>query len=270
MVEQASGFYAAGRTPAPTRLAATVLLLRPAADPGGDGVEVYLIRRVPAVAFGGVYAFPGGGVDPADADEDLDWVGPDPQTWAHRWGSTPEQARAVVCAAAREVFEETGVLFAGSDSATMVDAVDSPMWEEERQALLARTVSFAQLLRRHRLALRSDLLAPWSRWVTPAFERRRFDAHFFVARLPAGQATREVSGEADHGLWVTPRQALDRAAAGRWQLLPPTWVNLAEVGAYADPAAVFAASADRDAARPITPDLHVDPDGTVSFVVAAS
>ncbi|MDG4773240.1 NUDIX hydrolase [Solwaraspora sp. WMMD792] len=285
MVEQASRFYAAGREPVRPRVAATVLLLRPTTDPspatapgpttdpgpkgelGGTGFEVYLIRRVAAVAFGGVYAFPGGGVDPSDAAGELDWAGPDPEHWAARLGCPPDQARAVVCAAAREVFEESGVLLAGPDETTVVDAVDGPEWEVDRQALLARTLSFAELLRRRRLTLRSDLLAAWSRWITPDFEPRRFDAHFFVARLPIGQATRDVSGEADQTVWIRPGLALDRAETGDWQLLPPTRVTLDEVAGCADPDAVFAAAAGRDPAVPVTPQLHVDPDGTVSFAV---
>lgn len=265
MVEQASRFYAAGRSPVAPRVAATVLLLRPAVD--GPGFEVYLIRRVAAVAFGGVYAFPGGGVDPSDAGTDLDWAGPDPAAWGARLGCPPDQAQAVVCAAAREVFEESGVLLAGPDGDTVVGAVDGPDWEADRQALLARTLSFAELLRRRRLTLRSDLLAAWSRWITPEFEPRRFDTYFFAALLPTGQLTRDVSGEADQTVWATPQTAELRAAAGQWKLLPPTRVTLAEVGACADPVAVFAAAARRDPSSAITPELRVDPDGTVSFAV---
>ena len=100
LVEHARRFRASGAVPAVPRVAATVLLLRPA----DEGFEVYLIRRVVAMAFGGMYAFPGGGVDPSDSTTHLDWAGPPPADWGVRLGLAPAAAQAVVCAAAREVF----------------------------------------------------------------------------------------------------------------------------------------------------------------------
>ena len=56
--------------PPPVRAAATVLLLR---DRPGTGVEVFAFRRVPRMVFAppGMLVFPGGSVDPADADPAL-------------------------------------------------------------------------------------------------------------------------------------------------------------------------------------------------------
>ncbi|MFC0008104.1 NUDIX hydrolase [Micromonospora siamensis] len=251
LVEHARRFYAEGGTPAVPRVAATVLLLRPA----GDHFEVYVIRRVAAMAFGGVYAFPGGGVDPSDSQTHLDWAGPAPAAWGDRVGLSPDAAQAVVCAAAREVFEEAGVLLAGPDADTVVGDVSGDDWEAARQDLVARRVGFADLLASRGLTLRSDLLLPWSRWITPEFEPRRFDTYFFVALLPAGQRTRDVSGEADHTMWIRPADALARAEAGEITMLPPTMINLAEVLAAGDLPGVARTAATRDAATPITPHL---------------
>jgi 8-oxo-dGTP pyrophosphatase MutT (NUDIX family) len=263
MVEHARRFLAEGRPPAPPRVAATVLLLRPASA----DFEVYLIRRVAAMAFGGVYAFPGGGVDPSDSQAHVDWAGPTPAAWGDRLGMAPDAAQAVVCAAAREVFEEAGVLLAGPDAHTVVGDVSGDDWEAERQDLVARRRGFADLLAARRLTLRSDLLLPWSRWITPEFEPRRFDTYFFVALLPEGQRTRDVSGEADHTLWLRPADALDRAASGELTMLPPTRVTLAQVAAGGDLAGVAAAAATRDAATPITPRLDISEDGESRFVL---
>ncbi|MEU2667123.1 NUDIX domain-containing protein [Micromonospora sp. NPDC007220] len=264
LVAHARRFHAEGGTPAPPRVAATVLLLRPA----GDDFEVYLIRRVAAMAFGGMYAFPGGGVDPSDSQAHLDWAGPTPAGWGERLGLTPEAAQAVVCAAAREVFEEAGVLLAGPDTQTVVGDVSGDDWEADRVALEQRRGGFADLLARRGLTLRSDLLLPWSRWITPEFEPRRFDTYFFVALLPEGQRTRDVSGEADHTLWVRPADALARAEAGELTMLPPTLVNLAQVAAGGDLAGVARAAATRDASTPVTPRLDVPDDGEPRFVLA--
>ncbi|MFF4878368.1 NUDIX hydrolase [Micromonospora sp. NPDC000668] len=263
LVEHARRFQAEGGTPAVPRVAATVLLLRPT----GADFEVYVIRRVAAMTFGGMYAFPGGGVDRSDSEAHLDWAGPAPSEWAGRLGVAPDAAQAVVCAAAREVFEEAGVLLAGPDPATVVGDVSGDDWEAARQDLEGRRLGFAALLADRGLTLRSDLLLPWSRWITPEFEPRRFDTYFFVALLPEGQRTRDVSGEADHTLWVRPADALARAEAGELTMLPPTLVTLAQVAAADDLAGVARAAASRDAATPITPRLDLPPDGEPRFVL---
>lgn len=272
LLENARRFYAGGRTPVPPRVAATVVLLRPTATGGSggaeDGFEVYVIRRAASMAFGGVYAFPGGGVDLTDSQVHLDWSGPPPQQWARRLGVPADQAQAVVCAAAREVFEEAGVLLAGPQPDTVVGDVSADDWESARRALVAREIGFADLLRERKLFLRADLLAPWARWITPEFEPRRFDTYFFVAMLPDRQRTRDVSGEADHTMWVRPTEVLARAAAGEIAMLPPTAVTVREVAANADPRTVLAAAAHRDAATPVMPRLEVYPDGSVRFVLA--
>ena len=83
LIEHARRFYESGRRPVTPRVAATVVLLRPATT----GFEVYAIRRAASMAFAsGMYAFPGGSVEPGDA--------------------------SVPAAAVREVSEETGVRLA--------------------------------------------------------------------------------------------------------------------------------------------------------------
>ncbi|MEV6799574.1 NUDIX hydrolase [Micromonospora rifamycinica] len=263
LVEHARRFRAEGGVPATPRVAATVLLLRPA----GTDFEVYVIRRVAAMAFGGMYAFPGGGVDPSDSQAHLDWAGPDPTAWADRLGVAPRDAQAVVCAAAREVFEEAGVLLAGPGGGAVVGDVSGDDWEVARQELEAHRRGFAGLLAERRLTLRSDLLLPWSRWITPDFEPRRFDTYFFVALLPEGQRTRDVSGEADHTMWIRPADALARSRAGELTMLPPTLVTLAEVAAAGDPAGVARAAAGRDASTPVIPRLHLPENGTPHFTL---
>ncbi|WBB66185.1 NUDIX domain-containing protein [Micromonospora sp. WMMD812] len=264
LVEHARRFRAEGGVPAVPRVAATVLLLRPA----GAEFEVYLIRRVAAMAFGGMYAFPGGGVDRSDSQAHLDWAGPTPAEWGGRLGLAPDAAQAVVCAAAREVFEEAGVLLAGADAASVLGDVSGDDWETARVALEQHRGGFADLLAERSLTLRSDLLLPWSRWITPEFEPRRFDTYFFVALLPEGQRTRDVSGEADHTLWIRPAEARARAAAGELTMLPPTLVTLGQVAAADDLAGVVRAAATRDAATPVTPRLELPPDGDPRFLLA--
>lgn len=225
-----------------------MLLLRPAGGASGyDAVpEVYLLRRHLGMAFAaGMYAFPGGTVDPRDSDRALAWSGPTPAEWADRLTCDEAEARALVCAAVRETFEESGVLLAGADAESVVADTTGDDWEVERAALVDRSLSFAELLDRRGLALRTDLLAAWAHWITPEFEPRRYDTRFFIAALPTGQLTRDVSGEADHVAWMTPADALAGVDSGGMGMLPPTYVTLREIDRLGSIDAVWRASRSR-------------------------
>ncbi|MFE5797821.1 NUDIX hydrolase [Streptomyces sp. NPDC056503] len=225
--------------PVTPRRAATVLLLRDAPD----GPEVHMLRRRTSMAFaGGAYAYPGGGVDPRD-EQPVRWAGPSLEEWAERLGlDEPAQAQAVVCAAVRETFEEAGVLLAGETADTVVGDTTGEDWERDRVALVARELSFADFLDRRGLALRSDLLGAWARWITPEFEQRRYDTWFFVAVLPAGQRTRDVSGEADRTVWTRPADAADGYDRGELTMMPPTIATLRSVQPCATAAEALAAA----------------------------
>ncbi|HEV7649428.1 MAG TPA: NUDIX hydrolase [Actinophytocola sp.] len=210
--------------PATPKDAATVMLVR---DTGG-GLEVFLQRRVAGMPFaGGMTVFPGGGVDRRDADTSLAWHGPPPAWWASRFSCDLGLARALVCAAVRETFEESGVLLAGPSEESVVS--DVRPFAEARAQLVNRELSLAGFLAEAGLVLRADLLRPWSNWVTPEEERRRFDARFFLARVPQGQRPDGDTSEAADTRWDLPARTLDQWKAGEVGLLPPTWVTLAEL-----------------------------------------
>lgn len=206
------------------RPAATVMLVRDTSE----GIKIFLMRRHSAMDFvAGVMVFPGGGVDNRDRNADVAWHGPDRAWWAQRFGVDEELAAALVCAAARETFEESGVLFAGpaDDPDLLVD--DASVYREQRAALENKSLSFGEFLHSEKLVLRADLLRPWANWVTPKEERtRRYDTFFFVGALPDGQRADGDNTETDKADWVTPQAALDDFAEGRSFLLPPTWTQL--------------------------------------------
>jgi 8-oxo-dGTP pyrophosphatase MutT (NUDIX family) len=210
--------------PLTPRPAATVMLIRD----GSQGVSVFLMRRHSAMEFAaGVMVFPGGGVDDRDRNAQIAWAGPPPSWWAQRFSIETELAEALVCAAARETFEECGVLFAGPADDPGGIVGDASAYRESRLALADRTLSFADFLRGENLVLRADLLRPWANWVTPEAERtRRYDTYFFVGALPEGQRADGENTESDRADWTTPRAAIDDFAAGRSFLLPPTWTQL--------------------------------------------
>uniref|UniRef100_A0AAU2V7Z2 NUDIX hydrolase n=1 Tax=Streptomyces sp. NBC_00003 TaxID=2903608 RepID=A0AAU2V7Z2_9ACTN len=230
------------------RRAATVMLLRDGAAGTDTGPAVHMLRRRTSMAFaGGAYAYPGGGVDPRDAeDARLGWAGPARETWAERLGTDPASAQAIVCAAVRETYEEAGVLLAGPDATTVVGDTTGDDWEADRQALVTRALSFAEFLDRRGLVLRSDLLGAWARWITPEFEPRRYDTWFFVAALPEGQVTRNASTEADRTVWIRPAEAAAGYDKGELLMMPPTISTLRDLLPYATAADALVGAAERD------------------------
>ena len=262
LVERALAFLDAGDAAevAAPRHAATVVLLRDAAD----GPEVYLLRRAGTMAFAaGMHVFPGGSVDPRDGETDTAWAGPPAQSWAGWLGCDEPLARALVCAAVRETFEESGVLLAGPDAGSVVADTTGDDLERDRLALLDRSASMAEVLAARALVLRSDLLRPWAHWITPEFEPKRFDTRFFVAAVPTGQLPRDVSGEADDTVWLPVAAAVAQHEAGRLAMLPPTIESLRELSAYGTVAEVLAAPRE---VKPVLPRLVRDGDALALLV----
>ncbi|MFG2027692.1 NUDIX hydrolase [Streptomyces sp. NPDC048825] len=232
-------------TPVVPKRAATVMLLK---DTDGAPV-VHMLRRRASMAFaGGAYAYPGGGVDPRDDDRQIRWTGPTRAWWASRLGVDETSAQAIVCAAVRETYEEAGVLLAGPTPDSVVGDTTGDDWEADREALVARDVSFAEFLDRRGLVLRSDLLGAWTRWITPEFEPRRYDTWFFVAALPEGQRTRNASTEADRTVWIRPGEAADAYDKGDLLMMPPTIATLRQLRSYDTAAEALAAAPGRDLA----------------------
>jgi 8-oxo-dGTP pyrophosphatase MutT (NUDIX family) len=259
-VETARAFLDGTKQPVEPRDASTVVLLREG-DSGPGGLDVYLLRRTVDMAFaGGFCVFPGGGVDRRDFDHEIGWVGPSPQEWAELLDTSEEHARALVCAAVRETFEESGVLLAGPTEDSVVDDTTGEDWEQDRQRLEARELAFTDFLDRRGLKLRTDLLELWGSWVTPIFEPRRYDTRFFVAALPEGQVTRDVSTESDHVLWMKVRDIIDSVDDGRLAMLPPTYATCLELYEHTSTQEALGAAALRDRS-PILPEMQIGPDG---------
>jgi len=256
MAEAALDHVREGRTAVEPRPASTVILLRDTAA----GPEVYLLRRQRTMAFAaGMTVFPGGRVDGGDASVADSWAGPSPDWFAGRMGCSAESAAAYVAAAVRETFEESGVLLAGPSATSVVGDTTGDDWEADRVALEAGELRFADFLHRRGLVVRADLLGAWAHWITPEFEPRRYDTRFFVAALPAGQVTRDVTSESDQVAWMRPADAVEAVDSGELLMLPPTYVCCRDLSPYGDVAAILTASGEREI-RPILPTVRVDGD----------
>lgn len=217
-------------TVVPPQDAATVVVLRD----GPAGRETFLLRRRATMTFaGGKYVFPGGGVQDSDFAP-APWIGPGSRSWAERLHCREDLARALVVAAVREVFEETGLLLAGPGETSVIEDVTGAGLTAARRALERKEIAFGAFLRDRGLCLRADLLSAWAHWITPEFEPRRFDTRFFVATLPAGQSAGSLTTETDRGQWLGIERALQDVRDGTMEMMRPTRHTLRQLLAIGD------------------------------------
>ncbi|MGH9042240.1 MAG: NUDIX hydrolase [Acidimicrobiia bacterium] len=232
--------------PAPAveiRPAATLMLVRD----GADGIEVLMLRRNPAAVFAAdAWVFPGGAVDAADADVPATaFVGPTDSDASATIG-VPSGGLAFFVAAARECFEEAGVLLArhaGTGAALDTSSdLDALRFVRYRRELLAGRGSLADMITAENLILDLTDLVYVSRWITPPGPPRRFDTRFFLAAAPAGQVASHDTAETVESVWTTPGLALERRTAGDIHLVFPTIKNLEALARYATTAELLAAA----------------------------
>ncbi len=182
--------------------------------------------------MGGAYVFPGGRVDEADRAADASWC--DGLDAADRQlpALDPADARAFHVAAARELFEEAGVLLARSaDGQFVVLAGDEvhARFKQYRSEVHRAASSLRAILDRERLRLALDALVLFAHWVTPPIDTRQFDTRFFLTRVPPDQTPAHDETETTHSVWIAPAEAIRQAQAGAIVLPPPTWTTLREL-----------------------------------------
>lgn len=210
------------------------------------------MERAPTMAFAaGQTVFPGGSVDPGDGGSAYGDRIEDAGQWAAAPGFAPHAGRALLAAAAREVFEEAGVLLADG-------AFDPETLGRLRIELLAKTVDFASVLEQVDAMLATHLLVPWSRWITPYWSDRRYDTYFFAAKVPEGQTASDGSGEAASTAWRTPSEALELNAGGHSAMFTPTVETLDELAVHDSVDAILTTDSQELGAS--TFDLHHNPD----------
>lgn len=212
--------------PVEPKLAATVVLVRP----GRHGPEVLLTQRPASMAFApDMHVFPGGRMDPGDAEPSLlarSVITSAAAALALGGDLPPALALAAHVAAIRELFEEVGVLLADLGDGTAVPARSSGL---ARSALVGGEATLGAIAAELGLRLRTDLLVPLSRWVTPPSLPRRFDARFFVAELPPRARVSFEGDEVAGHDWLTPAAALGAMAEGTIGMWLPTSATLQQL-----------------------------------------
>jgi len=220
------------KTPAPTRDAATVVVLRD----GARGLELYLVKRARGMDFmAGAHVFPGGRLDEADSSPSTcALLSTEAAALHERLGEAlpATHAAGLFVAAIRETFEEAGLL---------LGRLAAGWGAEDARRAVAQGALFSTLVEH----LDARALVPWVRWVTPEISPKRFDARFFLARAPEGQKPRVDGREATEGLWITPGEALERWAEGGMLLPPATAKSIDALAGYATVDAALEAAAAR-------------------------
>jgi 8-oxo-dGTP pyrophosphatase MutT (NUDIX family) len=213
------------------REAASIILLR-RQEPGetrtnDSAFEVFFLRRHRGSSFmASSYVFPGG---VAEAGEDARTAG------------------------VRELFEEAGVLFAKQERGRDTDTLEVGGPEHIRKRILAGTPA-KDALALAGLSWATDALVPWSHWITPSIESKRFSARFFVVELPAAQEPQFDATETVDQIWLTPQAAMERAA--ELQLPPPQVRTCWELAQHQTLRAVMSAGRQRaEEPHPIMPRL---------------
>lgn len=237
------------------RLAATVMLVRPAS---GSGIEVFMLRRSEASHFvPDVYVFPGGTLDERDTSEQAlgRTRGIDAESLRVQFRAEiapsfpapvasppPPDAAGLLVAALRELFEEAGVLLACDASGTPLSDADLEPYRERLHAARPRVQSgeipFAALLAEIGAYANAGALALFSQWITPPVFSRRYNAHFFVAQASPGQAAVADAHETHDGVWIAPREALERCERGDFRMVYPTIKHVERLAEFDDAAAL--------------------------------
>jgi 8-oxo-dGTP pyrophosphatase MutT (NUDIX family) len=211
------------------RPAATVVVLRD--SPAGP--EVFLVRRHEGTPFmGGAHVFPGGRVDAADHDASVEWCDGIDHAAQQLGTLASKDAVAYHVAAARELFEEAGVLLARDSDGRYVSLAGEDVHERfkrYRQDVHGGTASMRFIVEREHLRLALDSLVLFAHWVTPPIDTRQFDTRFFLSRVPPDQTPAHDDAETTHSVWLTPIAAMAQSEAHEIVLPPPTWTTLREL-----------------------------------------
>lgn len=213
--------------PVPVHPSATVLVVRPAPIDGHQ-IEVLLLQRNHRGTFvAGATLYPGGALDPDDAHvrtvphQAQAAGGGDDEGWA-------TTLRMSAVAAARECFEEAGVLLAANDDGSWA----SSSQVSSLASAFAAGLSFSDSVHAAGLHVPVIRFLPWGRWVTPIGASRRYDTTFFVVGAPVHHEVRVDGVEIVGAAWWSPAAALDAEAAGEMRLVTPTRKTLERLAAH--------------------------------------
>ena len=207
--------------------AATVLVLRDTKD----GIEVLMVKRSKRPPFENLFVFPGGKIDEADRNVNIYNLcnGLNDKEASIKLGIS-HAGLSYWVACIRECFEEVGILFAKKNNGEDLNLTGSEKekYDEYRDNLIKNKITLYDICIKENLKLTTSNIAPFSHWITPDIEIKRFDTRFFIAYLPENQIEKHDGTELTHSIWINPKKALEKAFNGEMPMIMPTIKNLQE------------------------------------------
>ncbi len=205
------------------RSAATVMLIDDRPD-----LQVLMMERHAATIFaGGMWVFPGGSVDAEDNSEAIHAIVKDrTDHGASQLLNIEKGGLAYYIAAIRESFEEAGILLARHENEghalSFTDQQRAARFEKYRDQVNDGSEDFIDIVRREDLLLDTADMHYIARWITPEGPPRRFDARFFIARIPKGQIPLHDNRETVHSEWMSPTDILQNFDDKKMNIMSPT------------------------------------------------
>jgi 8-oxo-dGTP pyrophosphatase MutT (NUDIX family) len=187
--------------------AATLIVVR---DRAGGSPELLMVERAEGMAFAaGALVFPGERIDHADREL-----------------AKELELSAAVIAAIRETIEETAI------AVGLAPLPDEAETAQLQQALVADE-SLGDLLKAFGLAIDTEALTPFARWVPRFHAVRRFDTLFYVAQAQGiDWQPRVIEGECAAAAWITAVEVLEREQRGEARLIFPTRRTLERIAQH--------------------------------------
>ena len=245
---------------------ATVILTRESSQ---GQFKVFLMRRHRDQDFmGGAFVFPGGRLDEETATSISS-----PTPGVSRVPKPSVACRPQTCRK-RRPWGSSSLPFVrpskspGSSLPTMQSGQIIDLAEGEKAGRFAgyrlqihdHRLSLTEMAEQEGLTFAPDLLTPYSHWITPEIESKRFSTRFFLARQPPEQIPFHDTIEMTKSQWLTPSTAIEQQKEGRILLMPPTLKSLEELNEFDSLDDLFQAARSREI-RTILPEAFTTDDG---------
>ena len=226
--------------PVKPKLAATVILLRertPDLESGDDcEFEVFMAKRHENAKFMSEHhVFPGGSIDEQDLTEksrarlkDMD------EDVIKKFKEICEDPYNLWIVAARELFEEAGILVATDESSNSLGKIEnkSKKLKKYQKRLQKDRITMTDILSKENLYYSASNFRYFGRFITPELSPIRFDTQFFLCKFPQNQTINLFRDELTQSLWGTPKQIIRNFIKKEIKLIFPQYNTLKRLRKY--------------------------------------